>query len=318
MSNLEERPQEALCEGTPADGPVTELLVPRDVVLGTRDGTMVSRTLPNKERRMVGAWCFADHYGPTDVSNSPGMSVAPHPHAGLQTVSWLVSGEVFHQDSLGSTATASPGTLNLMTAGHGIAHAESSPVPHSPMLHGVQLWVALPGQHRETEPHFEHHADLPTVNGEGWEATVVMGQWGGVESTAATYSPLVMLEVTARAGTAVTLPVRADFEHAILVLEGSVSRLERGPMLYLGAARSEIELTAGSECRFLVLGGEPFDEKMVMWWNFIGRTHDDIVEMRESWMDGERFGEVRGFDGGRLPAPPMPGTTLMPRGRKRA
>jgi redox-sensitive bicupin YhaK (pirin superfamily) len=127
-----------------------------------------------------------------------------------------------------------------------------------------------------------------------------------------------MLEVRAAAGTVLKLPVRADFEHAILVLEGSVSKLESGPMLYLGSARDEIELTADSECRFLVLGGEPFEEKIVMWWNFIGRTHEDIVEMRESWMDGARFGEVHGFDGERLPAPPMPGTTLMPRGRKRA
>ncbi len=313
VSNLEASPQEALCEGTPADGPVRELLYPRDVVLGTRDGTTVSRTLPNKDRRMVGAWCFADHYGPTDVSDSPGMSVAPHPHAGLQTVSWLVAGEVLHRDSLGHVATARPGTLNLMTAGRGIAHSEHSPVPHDDVLHGVQLWVALPGEHRDTEPHFEHHADLPAAEGHGWHATVVMGQFAGQTSAAATYSPLVLAEITADGP--FTLPLREDFEHALLVLDGEVDGVERGPLLYLGAGRAEIELTG--RARFLVLGGVPFHEKIVMWWNFIGRTHDDIVAMRESWMDGDRFGEVQGSGQSRLAAPPMPGTTLMPRARKR-
>src|SRR5690242_48660 len=104
-----------------------ELLPGREVVIGTRNGTAVTRILPNKERRLVGAWCFADHYGPNDITGTPGMSVGPHPHAGLQTVSWLIAGEVLHRDSIGSEQLIRPGQLNLMTAGHGIAHSEHSP-----------------------------------------------------------------------------------------------------------------------------------------------------------------------------------------------
>ncbi len=116
---------------------------------------------------MVGAWCFADQYGPQDISAGSGMRVPPHPHAGLQTVSWLVAGEVLHRDSLGNRQVIRPGQLNLMTAGQAIAHSEESPHDHSPVLHGVQLWVALPDQHRHIDPHFEHHSSLPCAGRAG-------------------------------------------------------------------------------------------------------------------------------------------------------
>ena len=129
MSNLERSPQETACGGRAAVAvePVRDVLDGSPVALGGPRGMTVTRTLPNRSRRMVGAWCFIDYYGPDDISDSPGMQVPPHPHTGLQTVSWLVEGEVLHRDSVGSVQLVRPGQLNLMTAGHGISHSEQSP-----------------------------------------------------------------------------------------------------------------------------------------------------------------------------------------------
>jgi quercetin 2,3-dioxygenase len=138
------------------------LLPGHDVPLGRY--TTVRRLLPQRQRRMVGAWCFVDHFGPEDVSGRPGMQVAPHPHTGLQTVTWLVDGEIVHRDSLGSDQPIRPGQLNLMSSGHGISHSEMSPPEHPPGMHGLQLWVALPEEERHGEPRFEHHAELPVLH----------------------------------------------------------------------------------------------------------------------------------------------------------
>ncbi len=311
MSNLEANPQEALCAAKAAGGPVSELLYAREVVIGTRDGTKVLRTLPNKERRMVGAWCFVDHYGPTDITGTPGMSVAPHPHAGLQTVSWLLAGEVLHRDSLGSEQLIVPGQLNLMTAGHGISHAEHSPAERSAVLHGVQLWVALPAADREVDAHFEHHADLPRSERDGLEIIVLIGQLAGLVSPARAYTPIVGAQLSAAAGTKAAITLDPGFEHALLDLDDGMV------LEYLGSGRDRLELNAEKDSRWLLLGGAPFEEEIVMWWNFVGRNHDDIVAMREQWMAGSRFGKVTSAGGEPLPAPPMPATTLVPRGRRR-
>ena len=138
---------------------------------------------------MVGAWCFVDHYGPHDLTTAAPMDVPPHPHTGLQTVSWLLDGEVLHRDSLGSQQMIAPGQLNLMTAGHGIAHSEETPAPEqrtTQALSGVQLWVALPEASRSVAPHFEHHADLPVLASGGLRAQVIMGSVDGATSDAAT------------------------------------------------------------------------------------------------------------------------------------
>jgi quercetin 2,3-dioxygenase len=321
VSNLEKHPAELECATAAAERPVVELLEGRDVVLGgTRamgtDGLAVVRTLPNKTRRMVGAWCFVDHYGYADegspASMGTNMRVPPHPHTGLQTVTWLLEGEVHHRDSLGSDRLIHPGQLNLMTAGRAIAHAETSPQPGP--LHGVQLWVALPDGSRGVDPHFEHHATLPALE-DG--VTVLMGQLGDIASDARTYSPLVGAQATVTGER--ILPLEPSFEHALLALHGRVEvegvALDPGPLLYLGRGRKSLRLHGNGEV--LLLGGEPFDEEIIMWWNFIGRTHEEIVEDREDWMAGRRFGPVVGYDGEPLPAPEMPLTTLKPRGRTR-
>ena len=302
--------------------PATILLEGAPVALGGPRGFAVTRTLPNRGRRMVGAWCFLDAYGPHDLGDSEGMRVGPHPHTGLQTVTWLVAGEVLHRDSLGSRQLIRPGQLNLMTAGRGIAHSEETPSEHSPALHGVQLWVALPHADRDLPPAFAHHPDLPVVAEGGLHATVIMGTFAGATSPARTHTPLVGVEFDLAADTHATMPLRPDFEYAVLTLDGAATvddaTLKPGPLLYLGSGRDTLRLGAGSAARLLLLGGEPFAERLVMWWNFVAREHDEIVEMRADWESRTpRFGEVRGYDGGRLPAPPMPITRLVPRGRVR-
>lgn len=328
MSNLEAQPAELSCGAVDiADEPAWELMQGREVALGgTRamgtearagePGAMVvTRTLPNRERRMVGAWCFVDHFGGSSDKPGGGMRIPPHPHTGLQTVTWLLSGEVMHHDSLGSAQLIRPGQLNLMTAGRAIAHSEVSSPGAS--LHGVQLWTALPDASRTVEPHFEHHADLPVATDGAVSICVLMGSLGGAASTARTYSPLVGAQLTLR-GEAL-LPLEPEFEYAALLLAGSVRVAERelpaGPLLYLGRGRRDLRLDGDGQ--LLLLGGEPFEEEIIMWWNFIGRSHEEIVADRKDWMAGRRFGAVAGFDGEPLPAPPMPTTPLKPRGRLR-
>jgi redox-sensitive bicupin YhaK (pirin superfamily) len=310
---------------------VHEPLVARDVLLGRT--THVRRLVPNKTRRMIGAWCFLDHYGPDDIKTTGGMWVPPHPHTGLQTVTWLFEGLGLHTDSLGSHQLIRPGQLNVMTAGHGICHAEVSPDDAPALLHGVQLWVCLPDADRDSAPpDFTHLADLPAYTEHGATLRVLVGSLAGEASTAPTYSPIVGVELTLDPGAAVTLPLETGFEYGVLVAQGAVEVdgvvIERNAMSYLGHGRGELTFRAapagppaGEPTVLMLLGGEPFEEEIVMWWNFIGRSHDEIVEQREAWNgDGldhepERFGVVRDFTGDRLLAPPMPNTRLKPRGR---
>ncbi|GAB2574706.1 hypothetical protein Aab01nite_15330 [Paractinoplanes abujensis] len=317
MSSFEADPEVGLT--APA---AMELLEGAPVALGGPRGFAVTRTLPNRQRRMVGAWCFLDAYGPHDLDGSDGMRVGPHPHTGLQTVTWLLAGEVLHRDSLGSLQVIRPGQLNIMTAGRGISHSEETPVEHTPVLHGVQLWVALPHAARDVPPEFAHHADLPVVTAGGLTTTVLIGSFAGVTSPARSHTPLVGAELALTRGAESTLSLRPDFEYAVLALDGAPTvddaTLKPGPLLYLGSSRAEVRVATESPARLLLLGGEPFEERIVMWWNFVGRDHDEIVQMRADWSDHTpRFGEVRGYDGPPLPAPPMPISRLVPRGRVR-
>ena len=285
----------------------------------------VRRTLPARERSFVGAWCFVDHYGPDDVSATGGMDVAPHPHCGLATVSWLFSGEVEHRDSLGTVAMVRPGEVNLMTAGRGISHSEVS-TPATTVLHGAQLWVVLPSASADVEPRFEHHVPSVVEVSDGVRAQVFVGSLWGSASPVRVETPLVGAEVVLSAGASVVLPVPDGFEVSVLVDAGSVTvggrAVARGELGVVGAARHPggLSVVAGAEeARVLVLGGEPFAEEVVMWWNFIGRSNDDVVAAREAWEGGpERFGTVPGYEGPvpRIPAPALPGVRLKPRGNR--
>ncbi|MFJ4124275.1 pirin family protein [[Kitasatospora] papulosa] len=321
MSNLDRQATPSVCggRGFVVAEPVRELLTPRRVQLG--ESTEVRRLLPNLGRRMVGAWAFVDHYGPDDIADEPGMQVPPHPHMGLQTVSWLHEGEVLHRDSLGSLQQIRPRELGLMTSGRAISHSEESPKPHARFLHGAQLWVALPGSDRHAEPRFEHHTGLPAVTAPGLTATVILGELDGAASPGTAYTPIVGADLTLTAGAQARLPLDPDFEYAVLSMSGEAEidgvQVLPGSMLYLGCGRTELPLRAASDAGLMLLGGEPFAEEIVMWWNFVGRSHEEIEQARQDWMEGPRFGEVKGYDGGRLPAPELPPVALKPRGRVR-
>jgi redox-sensitive bicupin YhaK (pirin superfamily) len=269
----------------------------------------VRRLLPLRRRRSVGAWCFVDHYGPMSVDGVAGMQVPPHPHIGLQTVTWLIEGNVLHRDSLGSEQLIRPGQLNLMTAGRGIAHAEESPADHDPGLHGVQLWLALPDADRWVAPEFAHHAELPVLGRGGFEITVFAGSLADVTSPARTYSPLVGAEIHAVRDGSGTAALARGHEHVIFAARGAAVAdgisLSPGGLLYLEPGRDSVTVTAPAGARLFLLGGEPLGETLLMWWNFVGRTPEDIIEAAQAWSAGGRFGEVRGYRGAPLPAPPL-------------
>jgi redox-sensitive bicupin YhaK (pirin superfamily) len=336
MSNPEREPDELVCTSEP--GSAVSVVGPREVPLGGPRAMTVRRTLPTRERTLVGAWCFVDHYGPDDVAETGGMSVAPHPHTGLQTVSWLFTGEIEHRDSAGHHAMVRPGELNLMTAGRGISHSEVSTGATS-VLHGVQLWVALPEPARASDPGFAHHVP-PPVRGEGWEARVFLGSLLGEASPVTTYTPLVGAEVLLGPGRVLELDVQADHEHAVLVDAGSVrlsrgdapeaAGVHRGELGYAAPGTTALRLASGDDpARLLLLGGEPLGESIVMWWNFVGRTHEEVAAYRAEWQqqvlrDGAvvedsqdvadgRFGVVVGDHLPPIPAPRLPNARLKER-----
>jgi quercetin 2,3-dioxygenase len=281
-----------LAAGTGAAGAATlELLEGRSTEVG---GLPVTRSLPKRQRRTVGAWCFADHFGPAEVAVTP-MRVGPHPHIGLQTVTWVLEGEVVHRDSLGSEQPIRPGELNLMTAGGGVAHAEETPERTSGVLHGVQLWVAQPDATRFGEAAFEHHPCLPQTEVGPALATVLVGTFAGVRSPARADTPLVGADIAVTGGA--TIPLDPGFEHALIVVDGTLDidgdAIRRGCAAYLGRGRDEIAFSAAAEARLLLLGGPPFPEEILMWWNFVGRTTAEIDEAFRDWQAvSGRFGEV--------------------------
>ncbi len=317
MSNLEKQPAEVEIDAAPRAGARIEILEPRDVPLGGQRAMNVRRTLPQRARSLIGPWCFLDHYGPDVVAAGAGMMVPPHPHTGLQTVSWLFAGEIEHRDTVGSHALVRPGELNLMTAGSGIAHSEVSTATTT-VLHGAQLWLALPDPERHRAPSFENFVPTP-VSFQAATIRVFLGELVGSVSTATTFSPLVGAQLDLPAGAMLELPIQSDFEHGILLDTGAVTvdgeSLSADHLAYVEPGASTIRLEAGIDgARLLLIGGTPFGERIIMWWNFLGRTHEEIVQYRADWEAGaDRFGEVRGFDGSRLPAPAMPSVRLKSR-----
>ena len=324
------------------DGPRALVVTARDVPLGGVRGMEVHRTLPHRALPMVGAWCFLDRFGPQETR----MRVEPHPHIGLQTVTWPIVGEVRHRDAVGSDVIVRPGALNLMTSGAGIAHSEYSvgegPIP----LDALQLWIALPESRRHGGPAFERHEDLPVVDlGGGADAIVVLGDLAGVFSPATVHTPIVGAEIRLPPGVPVRVPLRATWEHALYGMLGDVRvttgvdaadadaarrdapldlasdaasvLVDDSRLLYLGTHRDHVELVSDGGARVFLLGGEPFEADIVMWWNFVGRSHDEIAVAREAWEGHDaRFGAVIDHGPERIPAPPLPAVRLTPRRRR--
>ena len=301
-----------------------QILIPREVPLGGPRAMPVRRTLPSRQRSLVGAWCFLDHYGPDDVAATGGMVVPRHPHTSLATVSWLFTGEIEHRDSTGAHAIVRPGELNLMTAGRGVSHSEFS-TPQTSTLHGVQLWFALPTRSRDTDPSFDHHVPEP-VYVPGGIARVFLGELFGVVSPVATHTPLTGAEIILDADAVTQIEVPEGHEHAVLLDDGDITLegapLESGELGYLAPGRRTITLRSATGARVVLIGGEPLGEQIVMWWNFIGGSHDEVVAAREQWMaeiggptgDAGRFGPFPEGQAAPLPAPALPGGRLRPRG----
>ncbi len=279
-------------------------------------GLVVRRSLPRPHRRTVGAWCFVDHFGPLAVGPDGGIDIGPHPHTGLQTVTYLLDGEVLHRDSLGSDQVIRPGQLNLMSAGHGVSHAElptgrahgrgNSGRLSGRRLHGVQLWVAQPDATRTGPAAFEHHEQLPVVELGQATVTVLVGELGQAASPARQDTPLLGVALDLHRGGTV-VPLEAAYEHLVVVLTGTLllggTAVHPGRSAYLAPGRQELALAAPDGARVLLLGGEPFAEPVVMWWNFVGRDRDELARARASWAAGDdRFGSVT-TDRARIPAP---------------
>lgn len=282
----------------PTPGPALDLVAGRRTELG---GLPIERLLPRRPRRTIGAWCFLDRMGPADRT----LEVGPHPHIGLQTVTWLLEGEVVHHDSLGVEQPIRPGQLNLMTAGAGVAHAEEGVGGRT--LHGAQLWVAQPEATRHGPAAFEHHAELPTTSVGDLTAAVLVGTLGGARSPARHDTPLVGAELRTAGGRS-TIELDPAFEHGIAVFVGTLAvagiSVRTGQLLHLGSGRPSVELAADGPVVALLLGGTPLDDDLVMWWNFVGRSSAEIDAARTAWEeDDARFGTVRSRLA-RVPAPP--------------
>ena len=375
------------------DGPRMLLLEAREVPLGGVRAMSVHRSLPQRDLPLVGAWCFLDRFGPQTTR----MRVEPHPHIGLQTVTWPYLGDVHHRDSVGSDVVVRRGALNLMTSGAGIAHSEYSVGDDATPVDALQLWVALPESRRHGPPAFEQHVVLPELElaaagasrggaGATGSATVVLGELGGVVSPATVHTPIVGAELRIPPGATVRVPLEPAWEHALVAVHGDAHvadtageiagtaaatevaehaaavahvagadidpegtateiaatevagihagtatqttdavttapalgvGLDTAHLLYLGTRRREVVISSRDGATLFLLGGEPFEDDIVMWWNFVGRSHDEIAVAREAWESAsDRFGRVIDHGDERIPAPPMPAVRLTRRRRR--
>ncbi|WP_150461620.1 pirin family protein [Nesterenkonia ebinurensis] len=325
MSNTEAQPKEQVCingpytfdsaggaddrAGSPGTGSATaegqlspgiteagngvQLLQPRDVPLGGPRAMNVRRTLPQRARSLVGAWCFLDFYGPDDLTEATPMRVPRHPHTGLATCSWLFSGRIDHLDSAGNWATVRPGGVALMNAGRGISHSEYS-TADTKILHGAQLWYAFPDEHRFVEPSLESHHPEP-VRGEGWEAKVFLGELLGYRSPVKTYLPLTGAEIRLEPGTFLEIEVPNGHEHGLLRVSGAVAlndcEVPADHLAVVDTGATVLRVQAHEDpVLALLIGGEPLGEQIVMWWNFVGRTHEEIAAYREAYQAEMGFG----------------------------
>ena len=278
----------------------------REIRLGA---LAVARALPIRDRRLVGPWCFLDRFGPLTFSEGKPMDVAPHPHIGLQTVTWLHAGEVVHDDSLGYGSVLRPGGVNVMTSGGGIAHAEQTPRDHTGRLDGVQLWTALPDSHRHSAPGFSHAPEVPIIERPAGVVRIFAGELESAASPAPYFSALLGADVQVHPRQELMVPLNPAFEHAVLVMSGDSAlngqRLDERMLYYLGTTRSDVCLSSQGGGRVLLIGGPPFPEAILMWWNFVARTPEEIAEARTDWEERRRFGEVKAYAGPRLTAPAL-------------
>lgn len=284
-----------------------ERLEARHAIVG--DGFEIRRALPNRHHRTIGAWCFLDHAGPADYAAGRGLTIGPHPHIGLQTFTWVIEGRILHTDSLGYRQWIEPGQVNLMTAGRGISHAEESPGDAAGRFQLAQLWIALPRHESSREPSFHHYPELPILEQGGFRTTVLAGTFAGERAPVEVFTPLVGLDLAARGPARAALPLAPEFEHGVLVLEGTGrfdgQTLAPGALFYFPAGRRELAVECPAPARILVIGGVPFGEEILIWWNFVARSVGEMETALADWLEGDRFGRVEGARGAPLVAPDL-------------
>lgn len=271
--------------------PILQSIAPVTHDLG---GFKVHRTLPGKERTMVGPFIFFDQMGPARLGPGQGIDVRPHPHINLATVTFLFSGAIDHRDSLGTVQRIEPGAVNLMTAGRGIAHSERSPGDEraaGPHLDGIQTWLALPRAKEEMPPDFEHVAagDLPELDADGIRLKLVMGDWEGLASPVTQHSPTIYAAIELAPGAALVVNHEAD-ERALYLMEGdaNVDGAALLPQnLALLAPGTLPLLTSIGGARLMLCGGAPMDGQRHVWWNFVSSSRDRINEAKRAWRAGE-------------------------------
>ncbi|WIY82780.1 pirin family protein [Propionimicrobium sp. PCR01-08-3] len=313
-----------------------EVLQPRRVRLdGKQPGsepnaggviTETARLLPQRDRTLIGGWCLIDHFGP----DAAPLRIAGHPHTGLQAMTWLFDGEIRHRDSLGTDEIIRPGEVGVLTAGWGVTHSEYSAKDTAP-LHGVELWAALPDASRFVDPGFEQFATEPVRMGDH-EVAVFIGEFGDGDSPVTTYSPLCAAEIRFTTDDPLVVDVPAGWEFGVLADSGVVQvdeiKVPAGSLGYRASGSDRLRLqahaNAGEIVRAIVLGGEPLDEDILLAWNFVGRSHDEIAAWRANWQAGigaEQGGDnpknfplvARTDDDPEYPAPPLPPVRLRPR-----
>ncbi|QOW54146.1 MULTISPECIES: pirin family protein [Acinetobacter] len=272
--------------------------------------TVIKRALPSRHKRMIGAWCFLDHAGPVSFPQGDGLDVGPHPHIGLQTFTWMIEGTLMHTDSIGSKQLIRPKQVNLMTAGQGISHTEVAPEQETHM-HAAQLWIALPDAKRNMPSRFDHYPELPVVSRDGVEFTVLVGEFLETRSPVEVHSPLLALDLTAAETVRTRLQLNPAFEYGFMALEGTAHinqhELNEDNMVVLEPGLQDIEIELHQGARVLLLGGEPFESAILLWWNFVGRTQDELSEARDQWVNQDpRFGSIPDYNGPRLEAPALP------------
>jgi hypothetical protein len=278
----------------------------------------VRRTLPARERTMVGPFIFVDEFGPARLPAGQGMDVRPHPHINLATVTYLFEGAIEHRDSIGSHAVIEPGAINLMTAGSGIVHSERSPQslrPDGPSLYGMQTWLALPDGREEIAPAFDHvpSDQLPIVEGGGARARVLMGTLWGATAATPQHSPTIYADIEMDPGG--SIPVDADADERGVMLVGGAAELDGDPLelytLYVLKPGHAARLSSEAGGRLMLLGGGAFATRRHVFWNFVSSSRDRINQAKEDWK-AMRFPLVPGDDQEFIPLPEKPITVSYP------
>ncbi|WP_291144748.1 pirin family protein [Flavobacterium sp. UBA7680] len=262
---------------------------------------MVGRLLPFREKRAVGPFVFIDHMGPAHLSDHENMDVPPHPHIGLSTLTFLFEGSIMHRDSLGTELEIKPGAVNWMTAGKGIVHSERTPeyLRHSDkMLHGLQIWVALPKELEQMDPNFAHVEadDIPAWEEDGVSYKLIAGEAFGKKSPVPVYSPLYFIEIKSTEATKINIGKDLFGESGLYILEGSIKSGEHvyDPKQILITTDSTLcEFEIAENSTVYIFGGQPFPEEHFIFWNFVSSDKNLIEKAKKDWTE-QTFPKVPG------------------------